>query len=138
MIETQRRLKTAHGEIRYPAFIPVTTYGPKYPLDALIQPYLSRLCQAVMVSYHYAREMKQRPALPLLVDSGGFAALFEGACVVEEHGLGVLEVPSKDGVERLHPMTVLDFQETIADVAFTLDFPIPPKMTLPKPPGART
>lgn len=128
MPKTQKRLKTAHGTILYPLFIPVTTYGPRYPLDSLIQPYLARLSKAVLVSYHYAQEMKTRPHLPLLIDSGGFAALLEGAQVIEEQGLGVLEVPSKEGPERLHPADVLDFQEQHADVAFTLDFPIPPKM----------
>jgi tRNA-guanine family transglycosylase len=127
MSETRCQLKTAHGIIRYPAYIPVTTFGTKYPLDGLIQPYLRRLSQAVMVSLYYARQMKQRPNLPLLVDSGGFAALFQGARVVEEHGLGVLEVPAHEGIERLHPAEVLDFQETHADLAFTLDFPIPPQ-----------
>jgi tRNA-guanine family transglycosylase len=127
MSESRRHLKTAHGVIRYPAYIPVTTFGKKYPLDALIQPYLPRLSQAVMVSYHYARQMKQRPRLPLLVDSGGFASLFEGTRIIEEGGLGVLEIPTDDGAERLHPMDVLDFQEENADIAFTLDFPIPPK-----------
>jgi tRNA-guanine family transglycosylase len=128
MSKTQRQLKTAHGVIRYPAYIPVSTLGSqRYPLDRLIQPYLPRLCQAVMVSYHYAQGIKERPNLPLLIDSGGFAALFEGARVLEENGLGVLEVPSAEGVERLHPMDVLDFQETHADIAFTLDFPISPK-----------
>jgi tRNA-guanine family transglycosylase len=127
MSKTQRQLKTAHGIIRYPAFFPVTTFGKKYLLDGLIQPYLPRLSQAVMVSLHYARQMKQRPSIPLLIDSGGVAALFEGAIVVEEQGLGVLEVPTAEGVERLHPMEVLDFQETHADIAFTLDFPIPLK-----------
>lgn len=76
MSETRRQLKTAHGIIRYPAYIPVT-FGTKYPLDRLIQPYLHRLSQAVMVSLHYSRQMKQRPNLPLLVDSGGFAPSFK-------------------------------------------------------------
>jgi helicase len=130
MSATQRRLETASGVIRYPAYIPVTTFGKKYPLDALIQPYLPRLSQAVMVSYHYARQMKQRPRLPLLIDSGGFATLFEGSRIAEEGSLGVLEIQTSEGVERLHPMDVLDFQERNADVAFTLDFPIPPKTDL--------
>ena len=127
MSETRRQLKTAHGIIRYPTYVPVSTFGSKYPLDGLIQPYLPRLSQAVMVSLHYARQTKQRPALPLLIDSGGFAALSEGARVVEEQGLGVLEIPAQEGIERLHPAEVLDFQEAHADLAFTLDFPIPPK-----------
>jgi helicase len=127
MSVTQRRLETASGVIRYPAYIPVTTFGKKYPLDALIQPYLPRLSQAVMASYHYAQQMKQRPRLPLLIDSGGFAALFEGSRILEEGSLGILEISTNEEVERLHPMDVLDFQEQNADVAFTLDFPISPK-----------
>jgi tRNA-guanine family transglycosylase len=129
LAQNHRHIKTAHGVIQYPAYIPVTTLGKKYPLDGLIQPYLPRLSQAVMVSYHYARQMKQRPRLPLLIDSGGFAALFEGARVVEDNGLGVLEIPATDGIaDCLHPMEVLEFQEQQADIAFTLDFPIPPNM----------
>jgi helicase len=81
-----------------------------------------------MVSFHYARQMKERPRLPLMVDSGGFAALFEGSEVKEVNGLGTIERRSEEGtVENLQPRDVLDFQEVHADVAFTLDFPIPPK-----------
>lgn len=121
-----RSLQTDHGQIKFPAYIPVTTFGEKYPLDELIQPYLPRLCQAVMVSYHYAKQMKKRPRIPLLVDSGGFAALFAGSSVVEEGGLGLLRVAREGGDELLTPKDVLEFQELHADVAFTLDFPIPP------------
>jgi helicase len=63
----------------------------------------------------------------LLIDSGGFATLFEGSRIAEEGSLGVLEIQTNEGVERLHPVDILDFQERNADVAFTLDFPIPPK-----------
>jgi len=76
-----RQLKTAHGTIRLPAFVPVTTFGKKYPLDDLVRPYLPRLASAAMVSFHYARQMKERPSLPLFIDSGGFASLFENATV---------------------------------------------------------
>lgn len=106
----------------------MTTFGDRYPLDKLIQPYLPRLAQAVMVSHHYAKEMKQRPRLPVLIDSGGFAALFEGSRILEENGLGALEVSLGDTPDRLTPLEVLEFQEEKADVAFTLDFPIPPGM----------
>ncbi len=125
-----RVLKTPNGVIPFPAYIPVTTFGKKYPLDGLIRPYLPRLASAVMVSWHYAQQMEERPRLPLLVDSGGFAALFEGSRVEEDGGLGVLYVPKGDSEEvaPIHPKGVLDFQEKIADVAFTLDFPIPPKL----------
>jgi helicase len=121
-----RTLSTASGTIPLPAYIPVTTFGGKYPLDALIQPYLPRLSNAVMVSYYYARQMKKRPRLPLMVDSGGFAMLFEGSTLEDRDGLGILQIQREDNVETLHPADILDFQEKCADIAFTLDFPIPP------------
>jgi helicase len=122
------RINTARGLIRFPAYFPVTTFGEKYPLDDLVRPYLPRLAPAIMVSLHYARQMKERPTMPMLIDSGGFASLFEGARVMEQRGLGVLETTHNDKVESLHPKDVLEFQEQHADLAFTLDFPVPPSM----------
>jgi hypothetical protein len=126
------QLQTRAGIIPFPAYIPVTTFGDRYPLDQLVRPYLSRLASAVMVSLHYARPLaenpEQRPRLPVLVDSGGFASLFDDARISEENGLGVLERIGEEQTERLHPCDVLEFQEQHADVAFTLDFPIPPKL----------
>ena len=122
------QLNTAHGPIRLPAYVPVTTFGEKYPLDDLVRPYLTRLAPAVMVSFHYAQQMKERPSLPLLIDSGGFASLFQNAKVNVVGGLGVLETSSDEKTETLHPRDVLEFQERHADIAFTLDFPIPPSM----------
>ena len=130
MKTSARSLKTPSGTLHFPAYVPVTTFGGKYPLDALIQPYLPRLSQAVMVSYYYARQMKQRPRLPLMVDSGGFAMLFEGSELVDRDGLGVLQVQRDENTEVLHPSDILDFQEKCADIAFTLDFPIPPGLEL--------
>src|SRR6476659_8310941 len=103
MTVTARVLETASGTIYFPAYIPVTTFGEKYPLDALIQPYLPRLSQALMVSHHYAKQMSKRPRLPLLIDSGGFATLFEGSKIYERDGLGMLEVRGKETKETLHP-----------------------------------
>jgi helicase len=123
-----RTLTTASGPITFPAYVPVTTFGGKYPLDALIQPYLPRLSQAVMVSYYYAKQMKKRPRLPLMVDSGGFAMLFEGSQLVDRDGLGILQVQRDETIETLHPSDILDFQEKNADISFTLDFPIPPAL----------
>jgi helicase len=122
------QLLTAHGAIRLPAYVPVTTFGTKYPLDDLVRPYLPRLSSAAMVSFHYARQMKERPSFPLLIDSGGFASLFQNATVVREDGLGVLKLAVDGAIESLHPSDVLEFQEQHADVAFTLDFPVPPSM----------
>jgi helicase len=72
--------------------------------------------------------MKERPSLPLLVDTGGFASLFQNAKVRGVGALGVLETSSDEKTETLHPRDVLEFQERHADIAFTLDFPIPPSM----------
>jgi len=121
-------INTTRGVIKFPAYFPVTTFGEKYPLDDLVRPYLPRLAPAIMVSLHYARQMKERPTMPMLIDSGGFASLFEGARVVAQRGLGVLETKHDEKVEVLHPKDVLEFQEQHADLAFTLDFPVPPSM----------
>lgn len=125
-----RTLHTPSGDIQLPAYIPVTTFGKKYPLDGLIQPYLPRLAQAVMVSHYYAKQMTRRPHLPLMVDSGGFAAIFEGSRILKKKGLGILEVNMTDEPELLTPWDVLEFQEQHADIAFTLDFPIPDGLKL--------
>lgn len=119
-------INTRSGPVRFPAYIPVTTFGEKYPLDDLVRPYLPRLAPAVMVSLHYARQMEQRPRLPIMVDSGGFACLMKNTSLESQNGLGVLVRSTEEGTERIHPTEVLDFQEQVADIAFTLDFPIPP------------
>jgi len=126
MNKPARYLETEKGRIDFPAYIPVTTYGGKYPLDDLIRPYLPRLAPAIMVSHHYALQMKRSPRIPLMVDSGGFAALFDNSFVKERKGLGILEIENEDEIETIDPKSVLEFQEEIADIAFTLDFPIPP------------
>lgn len=128
----QRSLITRRGQIPFPAYIPVTTFGEKYPLDNLIRPYLSRLAPAVMVSYYYAQKMlpEQAPKVPLMVDSGGFISLFEGVNIRSKGKLGIIELKKEEGIEIIHPKDVLELQAAIADVAFTLDFPIPPNMEL--------
>jgi queuine/archaeosine tRNA-ribosyltransferase len=123
-----RTLQTRSGKLVFPQYVPVTTYGQKYPLDNLVRPFLPRLARAVMVSFHYAQNAKEHPGVPMLVDSGGFASLFEWATVREESGLGHIELNQLEQRETLTPSAVLDFQEKVADVAFTLDFPIPPAL----------
>ena len=114
-------LATASGRIPFPSYIPVTTFGKRYPLDDLVRPYLPRLAAAMMVSFYYAQYMKEHPGLPLLIDSGGFASLFKDVEVNQDRGLGVLERSTDEDFEITHPKDVLDFQEKYADVAFTLD-----------------
>ncbi|MFZ5591624.1 MAG: tRNA-guanine transglycosylase [Bacillota bacterium] len=120
-------IQTTRGPIHTPTFIPVTTFGDKYPLDRLVQPYLKRLSQCIMVSYHYARLMKERPEMPMFIDSGGFASLFEGSEIIEHKDCA--SIRTKDG-EEIHPLKVLEFQEQHADLAATLDFIISPGMDL--------
>ena len=123
---TPKTLVTRAGTITFPAYIPVTTFGKKYPLDDLIRPFLPRLAPAVMVSHYYAKQSKERLGIPMLVDSGGFASLFKWASIEERSGLGVIRLEGVEESETMTPEAVLNFQEEVADVAFTLDFPIPP------------
>lgn len=119
----KRELTTPHGTISFPTFMPVTTYGDKYPLDRMVQPYLKRTSQCLMVSHYYAQQMKKRPNIPIFIDSGGFAGLFEGSEIVD-HG-EYASIKTKDG-DELNPLDVLHFQIKHADVGATLDFIIPP------------
>lgn len=116
-------LHTARGTITFPTFMPVTTFGDKYPLDKLVQPYLKRMSQCVMVSHYYARQMKRRPDMPIFIDSGGFAGLFEGAEMVDCGDYACIK--AKEG-EEVNPLDVLHFQIKNADIGATLDFIIPP------------
>lgn len=123
----QRKIETQHGSISFPTFMPVTTFGGKYPLDDLIRPYLKRLSQCVMVSYYYAKQMKTRPNIPLFIDSGGFASLFEGSEVADKGSYACIK--TKEG-EVISPLDVLALQEKYADIGATLDFIISPKQDL--------
>lgn len=120
-----RELATERGAIRFPAFLPVTTFGGKYPLDDVVRPFLDRFASAAMVSHYYAQQMKGRPGLPLFVDSGGFASLFEGSKILEEGRVAVIR--TKDGT-LIHPKKVLAFQQKNAEIGATVDFLIPPNL----------
>lgn len=112
-------------------FLPVTTFGPAYPLDRLIQPFLSRHVQAVMVSYHYAKDMPADFPLAAFIDSGGFAAILPGSRVIETpEGLGTIERVSEDcaDIEIVHPDAVHALQVAKATYGSPLDFPVPPSM----------
>lgn len=122
-----RTLLTRRGRLQLPTFFPVTTFGNQYPLDRLIRPYLPRLCQGVLVSHHYAAHLDENPAehpsVPLFIDSGGFALLFEGSRLVKHHE--VFAIISRTG-DRVTPEQVLERQMRHAELGATLDFPIPP------------
>ena len=84
-------LNTPKGNVPLPCFIPVTTFGNRFPLDAMVRPYINRLSPAIMVSHFYAQEMGSQQ-LPVFKDSGGFASLFKGS---ETYHLA-------DGTHRIH------------------------------------
>lgn len=116
-------LQTSKGDIQYPCFMPVTTFGGKFPLDEIVRPYLIRFTQALMVSHFYAQKMTQQK-LPVFIDSGGFASLFKGSRVLHLPD-GTYGIQSRDET-LITPESVLKFQEKHADIAATLDFIITP------------
>lgn len=127
MVEAARVLGTRRGPLQLPAFFAVTTFGNKYPLDRLIRPYLPRVCQGVLVSHHYAAHLDdhphEHPGVPLFIDSGGFALLFDGSRVAKHNGAFTIITQSGD---LIAPEQVLERQMRHAEIGATLDFPIPP------------
>ncbi len=101
-------------------FVPVLTF--RFRVDELLIPYVESLCPAALYSVPELRHRQGRafPRVPLLIDSGGYAALNAQNRVEEENGLGVLVF--QDGF-RLSPQDVHAVQSEYATVGFTLDFP---------------
>lgn len=127
-----RSLQTRSGLLNFPLVVPCTTW--RYPLDALIRPYLPRMAQAVMTSPYHADGLNptNKPRCPLMIDSGGAALLLaKGATPFYglPEGCAGIDVPQdEEESDRLTPQSVLAFQEQMADVAFTLDLPCPPDL----------
>lgn len=124
---TARSLIAGGQRLALPAFFPVTTFGGKFPLDDLVRPYLSRLAPGVMISYHYAKKMKKRPAGVVFIDSGGFASLFEGSQAIDLGEVAIIK--TKEG-DQITPADVLALQEKHADIGATVDFLIPPDIRI--------
>ena len=122
----RRHLETAKGRINFPAFFPVTTFGGSYPLDEIVRPYLDRFAPAIMVSHFYAQKMKAPVTMPVFIDSGGFASLFEGAEINDQGEVAVIRTKDKT---VLHPAEILEFQQKRAEIGATLDFIIPPNIS---------
>lgn len=116
------KLTTRRGEVELPTYLPVLTGQPAHRVEQLARPYLPRLARAVMVSAPWLADVGECE-LPVVADSGGFAALRAGGGVEEEAGLGVVVTPQGG---RLHPREVLELQERHAEVALSLDLAIPP------------
>jgi tRNA-guanine family transglycosylase len=118
-------LHTSRGSLPLPAFLPVTTFGGKFPLDNLLRHYLEEFCPAIMVSHHYAQAMEERWHSLTFIDSGGFASLFQDSSIVD---LGDrIGIQTRDNT-LLDPANVLSFQHHMADIGATLDFLIPPSI----------
>ncbi len=124
---TRMPLALGYRTLEWPAFLPVTTFGGRFPLDELVRPYLERLAPALMVSYHYAQKMTCRQGSIVFVDSGGFASLFEGSMALEQGDTAA--IVTKDG-NRITPADVLEHQEKFADLGATVDFIVPPNLPL--------
>lgn len=122
-------MTTTTPAVRLPAYLPVTTYGSKHPLDRLIRPFLGRFAPMLMVSYHYARQIDEPLALPVFVDSGGFAAMLPDSEVIEDaQGLGHIRRTGEDSEEDVSPQAVLALQLQHAAWGATLDFPVSPAL----------
>ena len=121
-----RTLQTTKGIIEFPVYMPVTTYG-KYPIDDLIRPYLPRFTQCIMVSHYYAQAMKTPPDIPLFIDSGGFASLFADSQVIEDGDFSTIRTCEDVLID---PESVLRFQIKHGQIGATLDFLIPPNMSI--------
>lgn len=124
---TTKHLIVRGQKITLPTFFPVTTFGGKFPLDDLVRPYLPRFAPGIMVSYHYAKQMKKRPDGVVFIDSGGFASLFEGSQAADHGDYAIIK--TKEG-DEITPAEVLTFQEKYADIGATVDFLIPPDTPL--------
>lgn len=127
--ETAMEIATSRGRVRLPAYIPVSTFGPDYPLDRIIRPFLPRFTDMMLVSYLYATQMDGPPSMPCFIDSGGAALLDSSSEIrVLEDGLAGIMVRTDEGEHVFGPREVLQVQMQLADWGATLDFPIPPTM----------
>jgi len=123
----KRTLTVAGRTINFPTFLPVTTFGGRFPIDNLARPYLARSFPAMMVSYHYAKQMREKPTELLFIDSGGFASLFDGSHPVDRGDY--FDIATREG-DRISPPEVLAFQESFADIGATVDFIIAPSCAI--------
>ncbi len=121
---TMKSLDTRKGKIRFPAFVPVSRLGTRGGLDARLRKALDSVAHAVIVNHATCMQPKAvMPDIPAMVTSGSSALLSYGAMASRRGEIGEIHFPSRK--KSLTPETVLEAQETHAEVAFTFDFPIP-------------
>jgi len=132
---TPTELVTRKGAVPLPLYLPTIALG-RFVLDKYVLPYLlPEIAPGVMVSQRYVEYLEAPFAQSLWLDSGAYALLSveQASWSLDPQGLGQINLPPSQhehaGCERLHPKQVLESQETLAEVGFTLDIPIPPKCT---------
>lgn len=105
-------------------FIPVTTFGGRFPIDDLVRPHLPALVDTVMVSHQSALQLPPgKPPVKLMIDSGGFASRHESTRLHPRVDHASMTVKG----ETLTPQAVLALQEQHASTGFTLDFMVLPE-----------
>ena len=129
---TPTELVTRKGTVPLPLYLPTLALG-RFVLDQHVLPYLlPALAPGIMVSQRYIEHLKTPFAQSLWLDSGAYALLSveQATWSTDAQGLGQIHLPPSQceyaGCDRLHPKQVLDSQEALAEVGFTLDIPIPP------------
>ena len=114
-----------------PLYIATLTFGGDFPLDDYVRPFLTpSFTPAVMSSYRFIHKMKaeQQPQQAFWLDSGAFALLSvkKASWRTAASSISVIEVADESGkAQVLHPKAILEKQEALAEVGFTLDIPIP-------------
>ncbi|MBD2075405.1 hypothetical protein H6F86_16180 [Phormidium sp. FACHB-592] len=130
---TPTELVTRKGTVPLPLYLPTLSLG-RFVLDKHVLPYLlPDLAPGVMVSQRYVAYLEAPFAQSLWLDSGAYALLSveQATWSTGLQGLGQISLPPSQckhaGCDQLHPKQVLDAQEALAEVGFTLDIPIPPE-----------
>jgi len=125
------KILTRKGAVELPIYIPTLTFGNDFPLDDYVRPFLTSVfTPAIMSSYRFIHKMtpEQQPPQSFWLDSGAFALLSvnQSSWQTQQSGISVIEVAGEEGkAEILHPKAILEKQEQIAEVGFTLDIPVP-------------
>ena len=128
---TPTTLVTRKGVVPLPLYLPTLALG-RFVLDQYVLPYLlPDLAPGVMVSQRYVEYLETPFTQSLWLDSGAYALLSveQASWSTDAEGLGQINLPPSTcdyaGCNQLHPKQVLQSQEALAEVGFTLDLPIP-------------
>ena len=129
---------TRKGPVHLPVYLPTIALG-RFVLDKHVLPYLlPAMTPGIMVSQRYIQYIEAPFTQSMWLDSGAYALLSveQANWTTDKQGLGQINLPPATteyaGCDRLHPQTVLDSQEALAEVGFTLDIPIPPGCPVPE------